>query len=56
MMIKYWFGHLAHTGGTGEAEERESTRPALERPAESPDDAHHSWRCSILFVLFISKK
>lgn len=35
-------------GGPGEAEERQSTCAALERPAEPPDDAHHSWRCSMI--------
>lgn len=37
------FGPLA-PGGTGEAEECESTCPALERPAEPPDDANHTRR------------
>ncbi|TMS03004.1 Differentially expressed in FDCP 6-like protein [Larimichthys crocea] len=31
-------------GGTREAEECQSTRTALERPAEPPDDTRNSWR------------
>lgn len=32
------------SGVAREAEGRQSTRPALERPAEPPDEAHRAWR------------
>lgn len=37
-------------GDAREAEERQSTRTALERPAEPSDDTHHSRRCSMLLI------
>lgn len=38
-------------GGTREVEECQSTRTTLERPADPPDDAHLSWRCSTLLII-----
>lgn len=48
MRLLVWF---SVSGGSGEAEECQSTCAALERPAEPPDDAHHSCRYSRLCSL-----